>query len=106
MQGGLKDKANCLVANCFFAHHGHRRKDSFPTRAALRLRILDPFRAAVTGSDTKAHRPQSCRPFRVNPDCRLATFRRRRSLQNCPHYKRRRSELQQENSPHPTIFYR
>jgi len=31
--------------------------------------LLDPFRAAVTGSDTKAHRPQRCRPFRVNPDC-------------------------------------
>lgn len=66
------------------------------------LAFLDPFRAAVTGSDTKAHRPQRCRPFRVNPDCQLATFRRRRSLQNCPHYKRRWSELQQKSSLNTT----
>ena len=43
----------------------------FQRAQPYRLRNLDPFRAAVTGSDTKAHRPQSCRPFRVNPDCRF-----------------------------------
>jgi hypothetical protein len=74
----LHTKANCQwpSANCcFFAHHGDLSGgDVLHKNAAFFRTHSSPREAAVTGSETRAHRPQGCRPFWVSPrSCCLTT---------------------------------
>jgi hypothetical protein len=69
----LKHKANCQLLAAFSHTTATYERILFQTHS-LTLAVLDPFRAAASGSDTKAHRTTELQAFSGKPG--LPTWQR------------------------------